>query len=153
MPEKQPTIPEALLHPQQAPDGRWLNNAAASPMSLLRQQEFPEGRSKRLTIIEKNEAKNFALRVCRDPDYQESVMTRARAGTLGSMEQVIWAYAYGKPVERVEVRTPDVPAELSGMTNAELADRAEVLASFLRELAASDAKPVAQTPSSEEPAA
>lgn len=47
-----------------------------------------------------NEARDFAQRVINDPAYRQSVMDRARAGTLPpEIEELVWHYAL-EPVRR-----------------------------------------------------
>jgi hypothetical protein len=102
------------------------------------------GGAKPLTLLQRNEAKNFALQVVRDPLYRERLMKRAQMGVLApAVEQLLWHYAYGKPADRVEIsRGPD----LSDLTEEELADRAALLAQVCTSIARS------KTPS-EDPAA
>jgi len=52
-----------------------------------------------------------------DPEYREALRRRLINGTAGMMEAIIWAYAYGRPVARVETGQPGTFAQLS---NAEL---------------------------------
>src|SRR6187431_2863935 len=62
----------------------------------------PKGRrpgSRNRTTVE---AREFAKRLIDDPDYREALRQRMISGTAGSMEAVIWAYAYGRPVDRIE---------------------------------------------------
>ena len=32
-----------------------------------------------------------------DPGYREALKARLEAGTAGTMEQILWAYGYGRP--------------------------------------------------------
>jgi len=56
------------------------------------------GTKNRATI----EAREFAKRLIDDEEYREALRRRMVNGTAGSIEAVIWAYAYGKPVDRIE---------------------------------------------------
>lgn len=89
------------------------------------------GGQRNLTLLQRNEAKNFALKIIRDAKYRETLEKRAKAGVLApAVEQMIWHYAYGKPADRVEIsRGPD----LSDLTEEELADRAELIANVLKQ--------------------
>lgn len=52
----------------------------------------------------RNEARLFALQIVRDPRYRAKLMSQAQAGLLSSaVETMLWHYAFGKPVETVEV--------------------------------------------------
>src|SRR5688500_8794421 len=94
----------------------------------------------------------FCRSVCEDPEYRESVLKRARAGTLGPMEPVILAYAYGKPKESVDVRVGPLVEDLSQMSIEELTTRAAQLVAQLEEakqleeaISAESVEPCAET--------
>ena len=80
----------------------------------------PRGRSpgtqRRRTI----EVREVCSRLVDDPDYRESLRKRMIAGTAGAMEPLVWAYAKGKPVDRVERGIPGAFAEI---TDDELKER------------------------------
>jgi hypothetical protein len=58
-----------------------------------------------------------------------------KAGTLPpNIEAMLWAYAYGRPMERVEVTHINPTAQLAGLTVDELAQRAQVIASVLQQV-------------------
>jgi hypothetical protein len=46
------------------------------------------------------DARAMAQRLVCDPEYVEGLRTRLIAGKLGTLEQVLWAYAFGPPPER-----------------------------------------------------
>jgi hypothetical protein len=75
----------------------------------------------------------FCRRVCEDPEYRETVIRRAREGTLGSMEPVILAYAYGRPKESVDLRIGPMDEDFSQLSLEELGQRAAEIASQLKE--------------------
>ncbi len=50
------------------------------------------------------EAKAFARQLVSDPTYQQKLQARLLAGEAGAMEPILWAYAYGKPKESVEIQ-------------------------------------------------
>ncbi len=91
----------------------------------------------------------FCRSICEDPEYRESLLKRARAGTLGSMEPVIFAYGYGKPKESVDIRVGRIGEDLSALSMEELTLHAEDLVRQLheaqdleRQLASYEARPV-----------
>jgi hypothetical protein len=59
------------------------------------------------------EAREFANRLIDDNEYREALRRRMIAGTAGAMEPLLWFYAYGKPVDRVEQGTTGAFAEFS----------------------------------------
>ena len=61
--------------------------------------------------------RELCTRLLAHPDYLPSLQKRLIAGTAGAMEPLVWAYAYGKPVNRVEQGAPGAFAQL---TNEEL---------------------------------
>lgn len=77
----------------------------------------------------------FCRSVLEDPEYRTAVLQRARAGTLGSMEQVLYAYAYGRPKEAVEVRVGRIEDDFAQMSYDELALKAAELMRQLTEAA------------------
>ena len=93
--------------------------------ALGNRQGRPKGSVSRVT----QEARNFAARVICDPEYRANVLERARSGTLGAFEQVLWAYAAGKPPDHVTVRVERAEQDdLATLSNVELAARAKLLA-------------------------
>jgi hypothetical protein len=82
-----------------------------------------------------SEARTFALEILRSPEYRKSLMDRVKAGSLASnIEAMLWAYAYGRPTERMEVTHVNPTAQLAEMSIDELAKRAELIASVLKEV-------------------
>ncbi len=82
-------------------------------------------------LVKSNEAKTFARDILRSEKYKKTLRVRAENGTLpAAVEQMLWHYAYGKPVEQIEVR--GLGADLSALSEEELAQRAEILAVGLR---------------------
>ena len=52
-------------------------------------------------------ARAKATALLESPEYVASCQRRIKCDTLpGSVEQMLWHYAYGKPVERIEVDLP-----------------------------------------------
>ena len=43
----------------------------------------------------------------RDPAYLAALKRRLLMGTAGAMEPILWAYAYGKPTEKVDITNSD----------------------------------------------
>lgn len=56
------------------------------------------GRQNRRTI----EVREIANRLVDDAEYRDALRQRMINGTAGAIELLIWHYAYGKPVDRVE---------------------------------------------------
>lgn len=84
----------------------------------------PLGRAQR------NEAKLFALQIVRDPEYRSGLLRAARARKLPpAIETMLWHYAYGKPVEKIDIGLST--DELEEMSDLELAKRAAMLAAVL----------------------
>lgn len=58
----------------------------------------------RLGEARRNEARIFALQIVRDPAYRTNLLLAARNRTIPpGIESLLWHYAFGKPVETVEV--------------------------------------------------
>ena len=66
------------------------------------------------------EAREFANRLIDDVEYREALRRRLIAGTAGAMEVVVWAYAKGRPVARIE---QGAPGAFAALTNEELKRR------------------------------
>lgn len=69
----------------------------------------PKGSANKATV----EAKAAAAAIVDDPDYREALKQRIIKGTAPHMEPLLWAYAKGKPIERVEQGGPGAFAALS----------------------------------------
>jgi hypothetical protein len=74
------------------------------------------GTQRRNTI----EVRELCNKLVDDPQYRESLRRRMIAGTAGGVEILVWHYAKGKPVDRVETGSAGAFAE---MTNEELKRR------------------------------
>lgn len=67
----------------------------------------PSGRPKGVPNKATQEVRELARELVEDPDYLKRLRTRLLDGTLGpGVEQMLWAYAHGKPKESVEVSGP-----------------------------------------------
>ena len=66
------------------------------------------------------EAREFANRLVDDDEYREALRRRMISGTAGAMEPLVWAYAKGRPVDRVE---QGAPGAFAALTNEELKRR------------------------------
>lgn len=93
-----------------------------------REQEFPS-----VHRVRRNEARQFALEVVRDPAYRRNFRARALSGKLApALEITLLAYAWGKPPQRLEIGLPgDFEDRLDEMTPDQLAARARLLAAAL----------------------
>ena len=59
------------------------------------------GRPKGAENTRTKEARELARKFATDKIYQKGLLKRLRAGEAGSMESVLWYYAFGKPKESV----------------------------------------------------
>jgi len=59
------------------------------------------GRPKGAENKRTKEARELARKFATDKIYQTNLLKRLRAGEAGSMEPVLWYYAFGKPKESV----------------------------------------------------
>ena len=83
-----------------------------------------------------SEARVLARQIVNDPLYRASLRERAIKGYLApGLESLLWAYAYGKPPERVELgRIGEADLNtIDRLTDQELAERAHELAAALAE--------------------
>jgi len=62
------------------------------------------------------EAKALARQLVNDPTYRQQLLQRLQAGEAGAMEPLLWAYAFGKPKEQLEMNW-----HLEKLTDQELA--------------------------------
>jgi hypothetical protein len=73
----------------------------------------------------RSEVQTFARMVLRDPVYRAKLIEAARNRTLPpAVEVMLYAYAYGKPVERVEIGRPDDFSDLEALSVEQLRERA-----------------------------
>ena len=64
----------------------------------------PAGRVKGVPNKATKEVKNLCRSWVEDAEYQKQFLTRFKAGKLPpQLETMVWAYAYGKPKESVEL--------------------------------------------------
>lgn len=78
------------------------------------------------------EAREFAKQILESQEYRDSLIKRIREGTLPSnIEMLLYHYRFGKPKDVVEF-VPASTDQIQGMSNAELAVRAEALARAAR---------------------
>ena len=59
------------------------------------------------------EVREVCNRLVDDSAYRAALQRRMVSGTAGAMEVLIWHYAKGKPVDRVETGTPNTFESLS----------------------------------------
>ena len=80
----------------------------------------------------RNEIQTFARMLLRDPEYRANLAKALRNRTIApSVEQMLYAYAYGKPVERVELGRVGDFQFLEDLSDEQLAERARMLADAL----------------------
>lgn len=91
----------------------------------------PKGRQNDRT----REIQRFCRSIVEDEQYRETVWERARNGTLGAMEAVIWGYGYGRPKDAIDIsiRRLDEEAELASLSTEELQERMDAALRQLRE--------------------
>jgi hypothetical protein len=76
----------------------------------------PKGRTPGTRNKVTTEARETASRLVDDPEYRANLRQRMIDGTAGAMEPLLWFYAKGKPVERVN----EARDEIHELTNEEL---------------------------------
>lgn len=78
-------------------------------------------------------AKEFSRNVIASPEYRQSVLNRITLGELPpAVECLMWHYAYGKPVDHLEVK--DTTNPLAALSLEELEQQALFLADLVRTL-------------------
>jgi len=85
----------------------------------------PRGRTPGTLTRKTIEVRDICNRLIDDADYLAALRKRLIDGSAGSVEILIWHYAKGKPVDRVETGTPGA---FDKLTNAELKARILTLA-------------------------
>lgn len=95
------------------------NNTATTAKRKPRGKPFPKGVSANPAgrpVGAKNratkDAKEFCSELVDSPEYREALRLRLLNGTAGPMEALAWAYAKGKPVDRVETGGPGAFADV-----------------------------------------
>lgn len=73
----------------------------------------PRGRARGTRNKATVEAREFAARLIEDPEYGERLRLRLLEGTAGPVEMLLWHYAWGRPMARVEVGTTNPFAAVS----------------------------------------
>lgn len=80
------------------------------------------------TAQKRLDAKAASGEVLEDPAYRRNFRKRARQGKLApAVEAMLWAYYYGRPVERQEVGKPGDFRDPSTMSKAEIDAEIEAL--------------------------
>ncbi len=73
----------------------------------------PRGRTPGTLTRKTIEVRDVCNRLVDDPEYREALRRRMINGSAGSVEMLIWHYAKGKPVDRVETGAPGAFVEMS----------------------------------------
>ena len=73
----------------------------------------PRGRTPGTQTRRTIEAREVCGLLVDDPEYREALRRRMINGTAGAVEVLIWHYAKGKPVKKVETGPPGAFAELT----------------------------------------
>lgn len=71
------------------------------------------------------EVRDAARALIDDPEYRTLLAARLKVGEAPHMETLLWHYAYGKPVEKVEVK--DTTGEFEGVSAEQLRERARAI--------------------------
>ncbi len=117
-----PQMATAELNTHRPPEAhleayKWKRGQSANPAG--RQKGIPN----KITI----EVRACAAELVDDPIYRRNLAKRLRSGKLAPLiEQMLWHYARGKPVERIEVVTSDTPRSPAEI-DARLAEIAALL--------------------------
>lgn len=79
------------------------------------------------------DAQAFAVGVLESQDYKTQFIARVKTGTLPpALEMMLYHYAYGKPPDRLELTSLTEDADLTGMTDEELATHAQQVLDDIR---------------------
>lgn len=92
------------------------------------------------TVYTRREAQSFARGLLTSTAYRDSLEKRLLAGDLPpAVESMLWHYAFGKPIEQVEVSMRQAEQDLSRLSMQELLEKADQLRDALLEAAATEA--------------
>ena len=81
------------------------------------------------------EARVFARSLVNDPEYRKKLLEDLRARRLApQLESMLWAYAWGKPPDRIEVGRIGEEEALMGLSNDDLIARLEAVKSEIAAL-------------------
>jgi hypothetical protein len=92
----------------------------------------PNGRPKGSRNKTSLEVADFCRTMIESRDYRASLKARLLEGKAPHMEPLLWYYAYGKPIDRIELVGPMIQevnrlATLYGMTVEEVLAEAEAI--------------------------
>lgn len=80
-------------------------------------------------------AREKAKTILEDPAYNASLLSRARSGTLPhAVEVLLWHYAYGKPIEKIELTDETENIDLTQFSLDQLRERADSVRAAALEL-------------------
>jgi len=86
----------------------------------------------------RHEAQRFARSIVESESYRKTVRDRILSHDLPpAVETMLWHYAYGKPIEQVQLNVTQTE-DLSALTADELLQRADALRQQLADLSAID---------------
>lgn len=103
----------------------WTQAGPGRPMGST---DGPNTKRKNAARARVEAASTFALLVVEDADYRSSLLDRAKRGVLPpQVETALFYYAYGKPVERMEVEDK-TPVDVRQLSEEQLEARALRLA-------------------------
>lgn len=73
------------------------------------------------TNFTRGEAQKFARSIIESKDYRDDLAARAKSGKLApAIESMLWHYAYGKPIEQVQVQVMQGVQDFGSMSVEEL---------------------------------
>lgn len=86
------------------------------------------------TLYTRHEAQRFARTLVEDQTYRDNLTQALRDRTVhASVEQMLWHYAYGKPIEQISMNLAVGPVDLSTLSMEELQKQALEVAKQLEE--------------------
>lgn len=86
------------------------------------------------TPLTRGEAQSFARQLLNSQSYRDSLERRIKADNLAAgVEQMLWHYGYGKPVEQVVMTVQPGQEDLSTLSVDDLLLRAQKLAEALKD--------------------
>lgn len=87
-----------------------------------------------VTNFTRGQAQQFARELVTSQVYKDTLQERIKTKTLApAIEQMLWYYAYGKPIEQVELTVQQGVEDLTQLPLDELTRRARDLATLIEE--------------------
>lgn len=87
-----------------------------------------------VTVFTRHQAQTFARNLLQSETYRESLEERIKQKNLApAIEALLWHYAFGKPVEQVQISVTQGVEDLSSLTLDELYERSRRYTAELEE--------------------